>query len=147
MIPGVVMGLDVGDVRTGVAVTDALQIMVSPLRTVGMTGKLPADADALAAVVREIEPIALVLGLPLNQHGQPGPQAAKVQGMADALRARVTVPIHMVDERFSTAEAHRHLRNANVKGKKQKATVDQVAAGLILETYMQRERNRAASQG
>ncbi len=144
MIPGTLMALDVGDVRTGVAVTDALQIVATPLRTVAMKGNLAADAAALTAVVEEIGPVTIVVGMPLNQHGQPGPQAEKVSAMIEALRARTNTPIALVDERFSTAEAHRHLRTANVKGKKQKATVDQLAAVLMLETYMQRERNRAA---
>lgn len=138
------MAMDIGDVRTGVAVTDPLQIIASPLRTVPMKGKLEADADALAAVVAEVGPTEIVLGIPLNQQGQPGPQAKKVTAMADALKARVQVPVHMLDERFTTAEATRQLRGAGVSSKKQRASVDQVAAVIILETWLQKERNRAS---
>jgi len=140
------MAFDIGDVRTGIAVTDAMQIITSPLRTVTMTGNLAKDAGELVKVIEEHGPVTVVVGLPLNQHGQPGPQAAKVSAMVDALRARTTVPFVTLDERFSTAEAQRYLRAANVKGKKQRATIDQVSAVIILETYQQRERNRAASQ-
>ena len=144
MIPGALLALDVGDVRTGVAVSDALQIMASPYQTVPMKGHIETDAAALARIIEEVGPVTIVVGMPLNQHGEPGPQAGKVTAMVEALRKRVTPPIELVDERFSTAEAHRHLRAAQVKGKKQKANVDQVAAALILETYMQREKNRGA---
>ncbi len=146
MIPGALMAFDIGDVRTGVAVTDAMRIVTSPLRTITMCGNLVKDAAELVKVIDEIGPVTVVAGLPLNQHGQPGPQAEKVTAMVQALRARTTVPIETVDERFSTAEAQRYLRAANVKGKKQRATIDQVSAVLILETYQQRERNRAATQ-
>jgi len=146
MILGSLMAFDIGDVRTGIAVTDAMQIITSPLRTVTMTGNLAKDAGELVKVIEEHGPVTVVVGLPLNQHGQPGPQAAKVSAMVDALRARTTVPFVTLDERFSTAEAQRYLRAANVKGKKQRATIDQVSAVIILETYQQRERNRAASQ-
>jgi putative Holliday junction resolvase len=146
MIPGSLMAFDIGDVRTGVAVTDAMQIITSPLRTITMSGNLAKDAAELVKVIDEIGPVTVVAGIPLNQHGEPGPQAAKVSAMLDAMRARTSVPIVTIDERFSTAEAQRYLRAANVKGKKQRATIDQVSAVLILETYQQRERNRVASQ-
>lgn len=136
------MALDIGEARTGVAVTDALQIMASPLRTLPMKGKVEQDADAIAAVITEIGPSAIVVGLPLNQHGERGPQARKVEAMVEALRARIGVPMHLQDERFTTAEASRHLQRAGVKAKGQRASIDQVSAVLMLETYLQRERNR-----
>ena len=139
------MALDIGDVRTGVAVTDPLQIIASPLRTVPMKGALQVDADALAAVITEVAPAAIVVGHPLNQQGQPGPQAKKVGVMVDALRKKTDVPMHLLDERFTSAEATRVLQRSGVKAKKQRANIDQVAAVLILETWLQRERNRAAS--
>lgn len=144
MTTGIIMAMDIGDVRTGIAVTDALQIIASPLRTVPMKAKAKEDAAALAAVVEEIGPAAIVAGYPLNQAGEPGPQAKKVEAVVEALKARISVPVHLLDERFTTAEAHKHLHRAGVSSRKQRASVDQVAAVLILETWLQRERNRGA---
>ena len=138
------MGLDIGEVRTGVAVTDPLRIVATPLVTLAMVGKPQPDAQTIARVVAEIGPTVIVAGTPLNQHGEPGPQARKVDAVLAELRKLTTIPVVTVDERFSSAEAQRHLRAGNVKAKKQRGAVDQLAAVILLESYLRREQNRGA---
>lgn len=138
------MGLDIGEVRTGVAVCDPLWIVASPLTTLAMTGKPRADAQTIAALAQEIAPERVVAGIPLDQHGAPGPQARKVAAVVEELRGLLSVPVETLDERFSTAEAQRRLRQDQVTAKNQKRTIDQISAVILLETYMRREQNRGA---
>lgn len=134
---GRVMGLDVGAVRTGIAMTDPLQMLVSPYDTLPVVSQ-EADAKKLAQLVSEEGVIRIVVGLPLNQHGERGPQAEKVLRFVKALEARVSVPVVLQDERFSTVAATRSLQAAGVKGKKRKGLVDQLAATHILQTHLDR---------
>ena len=136
---GRIVGLDVGDVRIGVAVSDPLGIIASPHSVITRTA-LPADLEAVATVVRESEAIGLVVGLPLDREGQPGPQAQKVLEFIEQLREKVTVEIVTQDERFSTAAANRMLIEANVSRKGRKKVVDKVAAHHILQTHLDRRK-------
>lgn len=139
------MALDVGDVRTGVAVTDPLQMIASP-HAVIQEKSLAATLDKLEALVTELEPIVVVAGVPLNQHGERGPQAEKVLRFLEQLRKRVQVEIVTQDERFSTAEANRTLLAANMRRDKRKQVVDKVAATHILQSYLQRRDARASRE-
>ena len=139
---GRVVGLDVGDVRIGVAVSDPLGIIASPHSVITRTA-LQADLAAVAAVVNEREAVRLVVGLPLNREGQPGPQAQKVLEFIEQLREHVTVEIVTQDERFSTAAANRMLIEANVSRKGRKKVVDKVAAHHILQTHLDRQKRTA----
>ena len=143
---GRVLGLDIGDVRTGVAVSDPLQIIASPREVVPS-----ASPDILLArvqeLVRETEARTVVVGVPLDQHGNRGPQAEKVISFVERLRAVVDIPVVTQDERFSTAEAQRMLIAADVRRAKRKKVVDKVAAAHILQTYLDRlaaDRRRSA---
>ncbi len=134
---GRILGLDVGDVRIGVAVSDPLGIIAQPHSVVTRTD-LDADLLALRRLVEETEAIRIVAGMPLNQHGKPGPQAEKVQAFLDKLRPVAGVEIVTQDERFSTASAERALIQADVRRKRRKQVIDKVAAQQILQTYLDR---------
>jgi putative Holliday junction resolvase len=135
---GRVVGLDIGEARTGVALSDPLQVVATPHSTIAMNGG-KADIAALARAVAEADARIVVVGLPLNQYGEMGPQAEKVKVVAAALAKASGATIEYQDERFSSAEAERHLRSTNVKSKKRKQVIDQVAAAHILQTWLDRQ--------
>lgn len=134
---GRIMALDVGDVRTGVAMSDPLQTIASP------HGVLQDDASGtvlakVVQLVRDYEPICIVAGLPLTKQGETGPQAQKVQAFVETLRQQVAVPVVFEDERFSTAAAERMLISADMRRKKRKQVVDKIAATHILQLHLDR---------
>ena len=131
---GRVLGLDLGDVRIGVAISDPERRMAVPMGTV-RTGA-PADLRAIAELVREHDVVLVVVGLPLRLSGERGSAAAKAEGFADALRAVLDVPVVLQDERLSTVEAERALREGGVSGPVRRAVVDRSAATVILQAYL-----------
>jgi len=135
---GRVMALDIGDVRTGVAVSDPLRIIASPHGVV-QEPTPEATVAAIRALVEELRPVVVVAGVPLDREGKPGPQAEKTLAMVARLREALDVPVETQDERFSTAAANRSLLAANLRRKKRKQVVDKVAATHILEAYLQRQ--------
>jgi len=140
---GRVLGLDLGEVRIGVAVSDPLRIIAQPHQVIQSRGP-DRDVAAVRAVVEETAAIRIVVGLPLNQDGQVGPQAEKVLAFVERLRAALDVDIVTQDERYSTAAAERMLIEARVRRKARKKVVDKVAAQHILQTYLDREASRRA---
>ncbi len=130
-----IMGIDYGDARTGLAVSDAMNILVGEAWTVNQW-----DANALAdeiirqAVARGVE--RFVLGLPKNMDGTEGARAEKCREFAALLGSKTDIPIVMWDERRSSVEAHAILHANGKKEKKHRKTVDAVAASLILEGYL-----------
>ncbi|MEX2275525.1 MAG: Holliday junction resolvase RuvX [Actinomycetota bacterium] len=140
---GRALGLDHGDARIGVAISDPQRTMAVPLGTVH-TGA-PADLKAISALVRDQGVVVVVLGLPLSMSGARGPRASHVQAFADALRAVLDVPVLLQDERLSTAEAERALAAAGVSARERKRSVDRSAATVILQAWLDRhigERSR-----
>ena len=140
---GRILGLDVGDVRIGVAVSDPLCIIAQPL-TVIQVKSLAEDLEAVRAIVQEREVVRIVVGLPLNREGLPGPQAEKVLAFVEALRPVVGVEVVTQDERFSTAAAQRMLIEANVSRKGRKKVIDKVAAHHILQVHLDRLKRTGA---
>jgi len=132
-----VLGLDIGDVRIGVAVSDPLGSMALP-RDMVKRADLEADIEAIRAIADETGARRVVVGLPLNQHGEPGPQAERVLEFAKALEEGLGLPVTTQDERFSTAAAERALIGADMRRKKRKQNVDKLAAHHILQTYLDR---------
>lgn len=130
-----IMGIDYGDARTGLAVSDAMNLLVGEAWTVNQW-----DANALAdeiirqAVARGVE--RFVLGLPKNMDGTEGARAEKCREFAALLAGKTDIPIIMWDERRSSIEAHAILHANGKKEKKHRKTVDAVAASLILEGYL-----------
>ena len=134
-----VLGLDVGDRRIGVALSDALGITAQRLTVVERQG-LSKDVEAVRALVERHEASAIVVGMPLTMRGEAGVQAGKVAAFAEALRRRVAVPVETVDERLTTVEGERALRAAGASPRARKRAIDQVAAQLILQQFLERRR-------
>jgi putative Holliday junction resolvase len=131
-----VVGFDVGDRRIGVAVSDPLGYTAQPLFTLHRTNRR-ADLKAVARVLRKHDAVEAVVGNPLHMSGDQSPQAAKAQAFADELRTEFGITVHLWDERLSTAEAHRHLdAGGHAGGRERKGIIDQVAAVLILQSFL-----------
>lgn len=137
-LPGRSLGLDVGDVRVGVARSDPMGIVASP-HSVFERGSDEEDAAAVEALLNETEAVRIVIGMPLNQYGEVGDQAKKVEAFVENLRQRLEIEIVTIDERFTTAIADQALRAASVRGKKRKKLIDKIAAQQILQTYLDRQ--------
>jgi len=135
---GRIIGLDVGNVRIGVAVSDPLGITAQG-REVLAARSPEEDAAAIRALAQDVEAVRVVVGLPLDQNGAVGPQAAKVLAFVETLRTVLDIDIVTQDERFSTAAAQRALIDANMRRKKRKNVIDMVAAQYILQTYLDRQ--------
>ncbi len=136
--PGRVLGLDLGDARIGVAISDDDRRMAVPLGTVH-TGA-PADLKAIAALVEEHDARGVVIGLPLSMAGERGAAAGKAESFADALRTFLTIPVELHDERLSTVEAERALRQAGIDGRERRKVVDRSAATVILQAWLDAHR-------
>ena len=145
---GVRLGVDVGRVRVGVAICDPDGILATPLATLarGATpkdGGLPADISEIADLAAHHDAVGVVVGLPVGLSGQEGLAAAEVRTYAQLLAVAVRpVPIWLADERMSTVVATRRLRERGVRGKRQRAVVDQVAAVEILQGWLDAHRRR-----
>ena len=130
-----IMAIDYGDARTGIAVSDALGLIAG--ETFVITQWDPqALAESIAAEARARDVETLVLGLPKNMDGSEGPRAEKARALAELLRGAGAPEVVLWDERRTTVDAHRILRENGKKEKKHRATVDAVAAALILEGYL-----------
>lgn len=141
MRPGVRIGVDVGDVRVGVAVSDRDGILATPVRTVARDLEGGTDREEVAAIVAETGAIEVVVGLPRSLSGEEGPAADRVRQYALALAEGIApVTVRLVDERLTTVDAHRALRDSGLKGREHRAVVDQAAAVLILQTALDQER-------
>ena len=139
-----VLALDVGDRRIGVAVSDALGLTAQPLTIVERRSDA-ADLDAIAALATRYGVSLIVVGLPLTMRGTRGPQADKVERFAASLRRRA-LSVQLVDERLTTVQGTRVLRELGRSARSQKRAIDQVAAQLILQHYLETQRkNQPAS--
>ena len=130
-----VMGIDYGDARTGVAISDLLCTIVGTTAVVPSRNTEKAVAD-IVRMAKENQVGEIVLGLPKNMDGTEGPRAQLCREFAQILRDATGLPVAMWDERRTTVEAHNILSAHNYHGKKRKETVDAVAASLILEGYL-----------
>ena len=143
--PARTMGLDVGDRRIGVAISDALGLTAQPVLTLVRANRRQ-DLKSLQRLIRKHNCSDIVVGNPLYMSGDQSPQAAKAQAFAQMLREETGLPVHLWDERLTTTEAHRHLHAAGRPGSEHKAVVDQLAAVLILESYLA-ARKQAGCEG
>ncbi len=130
-----IMAIDYGDARTGIAVSDLTGLIAGETFVIAQRNA-EALAQAIAAAAAEREVGTLVLGLPKNMDGTEGPRAEKARALKALLEAAGAPPVVLWDERRTTIDAHRILRENGKKEKKHKATVDAVAAALILEGYL-----------
>jgi putative Holliday junction resolvase len=134
-VHGRILALDVGSRTIGLAVTDPLGITAQGLDTIRRKNKR-TDFAALEQVIREYQVSELVVGLPLRMSGEEGKQAEKMQVFAEELRKRFQIPVHLWDERLTSAEANRLLRETELSIKKRGAVVDRLAAVLILQGFL-----------
>lgn len=138
---GKVMGVDYGDRRTGVAMTDALGMMALGIDCIKENGMRHA-AVRVAALAKERGAVRIVVGLPVNMDGTEGFRAEKVRAFAALLSEETDLPIEFYDERLSTMEAHRIMNMTETFGKKRKETVDTLSAQIILQDWMDKEKNK-----
>ncbi len=141
-----ILGLDVGDRRIGLALSDETATLATGLETLERVGP-KKDPNAVVALAQRHEAAEIVVGLPRSLDGSLGPQALKVLEFAESLRARTRLPVHTWDERFTTRLAEQTLLEADVSRRRRRELVDQVAAVLILQSFLDARKLAAAEAG
>ncbi len=130
-----ILGIDYGDRRTGVAISDSSLILASNYTTIE-SGHAPKVCDEIMEIVKKEDVEKLVLGLPLNMDGSEGPRAEKTRIFAAMLAEKFDGEIILRDERLTTVSAAYFLNETDKRGKKRKALVDRIAASIILQSYL-----------
>ena len=139
------LGIDVGTVRIGVSVSDPDAILATPVETV-RRDRRAGHLRRLTALVRELEVVEVVVGLPRTLADRAGSSADDAVGVAEAIAGLISpVPVRLADERLTTVSAARSLREAGVRAKDQRGMIDQVAAVAILQGWLDQRRNTAAT--
>ena len=134
--PGRRLGIDVGSVRVGVALSDPSPFLATPLVTLIRDEQAGRDLDQLVELIAEHNVVEAIVGLPTTLAGRQGTAAQAAQTYASALAARVDVPVRLADERLTTVSAARMLTQRGVRGQRQRAVIDQAAAVEILQTWL-----------
>ena len=134
-IRGKILGVDYGDVRTGIAVSDALGFLATGIATI-RPGGMRKTAEAVAKEAEKQGAVLIVIGLPKNMDGSEGFRAEAVRAFAALLSEYTSVPYTFYDERLSTVEAHQILSLTDVGGKKRKQVIDTLSAEIILQNYL-----------
>lgn len=138
---GRILGVDFGDTRTGLAVSDASRFLASGIGYVS-PGGIEKTADKVAEVAREKGASAVVVGLPKNMDGSEGFRAERCRAFAQMLAARLEgVSVAMIDERMTTMSASRYLNETNTRGVKRKGVIDTLSAQIILQNALDRLKN------
>ena len=137
----VIMSVDYGDVRTGVAVCDKNEILASPV-TVITDSNADSLAEKITSLSKDYRAEMFVVGLPKNMDGSEGFRAEACREFAAKLKEKSGLETELYDERLTTVSAHNALNATNTRGKKRKAVVDAVSAVMILEDYMSRRKNK-----
>ncbi len=130
------LGLDIGSRRIGVAVSDELGLTAQPVLTLERRSSRREDLRSLARLCRRFGVIGIVVGNPVHLSGEPSPQATKTKAFAAELGELTGLPIHLWDERLTTHEAHQILYEAGHTRQEHRKVVDQVAAVLILQSFL-----------
>jgi putative Holliday junction resolvase len=139
--PARILALDVGARTIGLAVSDPLGITAQGLETIRRQNR-KNDFDQLRRVIRKYAVAELVVGFPIRMSGAEGVQAEKMKEFAAALRAKFKLPVHLWDERLTTAEAQRVLRTTEMSIRRRAQVIDQMAATLILQSFLEARSNR-----
>jgi len=141
MIRGRRLGVDVGAVRVGVALSDPDGVLATPLRTLDRDAAGGADVGELAGLVGEHEVVEVIVGLPKTLAGAEGPAAGAARDYAERLASVIVpIPVRLFDERLTTASASRQLSRRGVSTRKQRSMIDQAAAVEILQGWLDRQR-------
>ena len=137
------LGVDVGTVRVGLAISDPTGTLASPLETV-QRARDESDLDRIAALVAEHEVTEVIVGEPRHLSGASGASAKEARAYSRALAGRIgSVPVHLVDERLSTVTAASSLRANGLDSRRQRPVIDQAAAVVILQAYLDAQRERS----
>src|SRR5215471_1371571 len=139
-----ILGLDFGRARIGVAMSDELQLLAHPLETIPANQQ---SASRVSEIVREKKIDHVVAGIPRRMNGEIGSAATEVLNFVEKLRAILPCPVVTWDERLTTAAAHRTLRDAGKKTRQTRGYVDQVAAQMILQSYLDRRAQQKVAGG
>ncbi len=130
-----ILGLDFGEKRIGVAVSDALNIIAQSVGTIERKG-IKNDLKKIKDLVREYDAARLIVGLPLNMDGTEGKSANRAVDFVNELKKEINIRVEMVDERLTTAQGERIFLEADLSRKKRKKNIDKIAAQLILQNYL-----------
>ncbi len=136
----IILSVDYGKVRTGIAICDKQEIIASPVTVITET-RQEALAEKIAEISSKKGAELIVMGLPRNMDGTEGESAENVRAFAEILKEKTRLNVVLRDERCTTITAHEYLNITDTKGKKRKAVVDSVAAVIILEDYLSFRRN------
>lgn len=139
----VIMSVDYGDARTGIALCDRLESLAHPVEVIKESYE-PKVVDRISELVRIHKPELIVVGYPKNMDSSAGERAQKCAAFAEKITETTRVKTDLWDERLTTVSAHMYLSNNNVRGKKRKNVVDAVAAVIILQDYLDYRRNKNA---
>ena len=134
------MGLDYGEARIGVALSDPTGMLAQPFETIERKRQGDRWLERIAALVGEYEVGCIVVGLPLSMEGRAGESAARARTFGERVAARTGVRVAYIDERWTSREAERLLREADVSTRRRKQSVDPIAAALILSAWLARQR-------
>ncbi len=138
---GRLLGVDFGDVRTGLAVSDAARFLASGMETI-KPGSMTKTAEAVAKTALDLGVVGIVVGLPVNMNGSQGERAEHARMFADMLDERLAnMPILLLDERMTTMAASRFLNETNTRGQKRKQVIDTLSAQIILQNALDRLKN------
>lgn len=140
--PGRRLGVDVGSVRVGIALSDPAGVLATPLVTLARDAGGGTDLEQVAALVADHHVVEVVVGLPRTLAGRDGPAAQAARAYAQSLTARLPVPVRLFDERLTTVRAGRMLADRGVRGRRARAVVDQAAAVEILQGWLDHRENR-----
>jgi putative pre-16S rRNA nuclease len=143
--PGRILGLDVGARRIGIAISDPLGLTAQGLATLQRRNRR-YDLGELRKVLTKYEVREIVVGNPLRMSGQSGTQAEKMAAFAGQLKQAFSLPVHLWDERLSTAEAHRLLDETGIRDSRRKEVIDKMAAVLILQSFLDAREANASRQ-
>ncbi len=141
-----ILAVDFGEARTGLACCDRTEFLASPVGIIYEKDFETCVKKVGYAATHELQVGLVVVGLPLNMDGSKGPRAELCDKFARALRALIPIPVETWDERRTTVEAHNYLNEMNVRGKRRKEVVDELAATIILESYLNYRRNQKANE-
>lgn len=137
----VILAVDLGKVRTGVAICDKFEVLASPVEVITEHNREKLVVR-IAEICKERKPEMIVLGLPKNMDGSEGESAQAARAFGEMLKEKTGLPLEFGDERGTTITAHGYLNNTDTRGKKRKNVVDAVAATIILEDYLRKRKNQ-----
>ncbi len=139
----IIMSVDYGDVRTGIAVSDRLESFAFPVEVI-KEAYAPKVIKRICELIKEKKPDLIVVGYPKNMDSSEGTRAQKCKEFSEALEKECDIKCVLWDERLTTVSAHNYLNQTNTRGNKRKNVVDAVAATIILQSYLDYRRNTNA---